>query len=333
MIRIFFSWQSDIGQDATTRAIRQAVAQAVAAMITKHGSQVVPDEATSNVAGSPYIPGKLAEKIQHSDIFICDVTSIAVSRGGKSLPNPNVTFELGLAAAHLGWERVVMLFNEELAEFKNLPFDFDRHRISKYKMADSKAAVASRQGALDDLVKRAVNTIIDQNPLRPRDLEGKSEAQTRHDRDVVNLRWFFRHMSVDLLGKHTREMPDKLNYFASVMCDGLDAIIQSPSFYLYDAALEKRLRALVSELKITVAHDEYYRETSNFQCHILDLHSFHNKHKVQDAFIAKIENIIASLTRNLNWVIKAVRKNYIEVDLDDLSQKFNLDYIKMIKQK
>ena len=49
MIRIFFSWQSDVSQAATTRAIRSAIAHAAAAMTKKYNMPVVPDEATRDV--------------------------------------------------------------------------------------------------------------------------------------------------------------------------------------------------------------------------------------------------------------------------------------------
>ena len=164
MTTVFFSWQSDIAQHSTTRAIRNAIATAAAAATAKFGTTVVPEEATRNVPGSPYIPFKLAEKILKSDIFIADITTVALTSSSKSVPNPNVAYELGLAAAHLGWDRVILLFNEAVAEFKDLPFDFDRHRISKYRIAEAKTVASAKQNSLAALVTLAIDTIIDQDP-------------------------------------------------------------------------------------------------------------------------------------------------------------------------
>ncbi|RWB39770.1 MAG: hypothetical protein EOQ46_26425 [Mesorhizobium sp.] len=211
----------------------------------KYGTPVVPDEATRDVPGSPYIPFKLAEKIRGSDIFIADITTVASTASAKSLPNPNVAFELGLAAAHLGWDRIILLFNEEIADFKELPFDFDRHRISRYKIAEAEKKNTAQQQALTNLVTLAIDTIIGKNPLRPRDLEGKSDVEIKRVRDIANLRWFFRHMSVEMLGAHVREMPEMLNYYAPVMSDRLEEVLNSPSFNLYDTKFEKLLRSMV----------------------------------------------------------------------------------------
>ncbi|RZF63686.1 hypothetical protein EWE75_14490 [Sphingomonas populi] len=329
MTTIFFSWQSDVAPNANTRAIRGAVAAAAAAMTAKFGEQVTPDEATRNVPGSPYIPGKLAEKIQKSDIFVGDVTSIAVLTDGKSLPNPNVTFELGLAAAHLGWDRIILLFNEELATFDNLPFDFDRHRISKYKIAEAKKLAAADQKKLTDLVTIAVETILDQQPLRPRDLEGKSEAEIKRQRDLVNLRWFLRHISIDMLGTHIQEMPDRLHYFAIVMSDNLEPLINSPSFRLYDENLEQQLRSLYHDLKSSLSFDHVYRDTNTPWVHALGVRGPNRDYRQETRAAEEIRTIVASLSLTLGRVIAEVRSKYLEIDLDETSAEFARNYQKL----
>ena len=330
MPKIFFSWQSDVAQNATTRAIRVAASAAAAAATAKFGELVILEEATSNVSGSPYIPGKLAEKIQASDIFIGDITSIAMTVDGKSLPNPNVTFELGLAAAHLGWDRIVLLFNEKVSTFEKLPFDFDRHRISKFRISEAKKLAPSEQSRLTELVTLAVDTIIDQKPLRPRDLEGKPEAEIKHERDLVNLRWFLRHISVDLLGVHIRDMPDMLHYFAITMSDGLEGVVNSPSFRLYDEPLEQLLRSLYHELKASLSFDHVYRDTNSPWVHALGLRGGNRDFQQETEAAEEIRTIIASLARTLVSVVSAIRERYIDIDLDETSAVFSRGYREMV---
>ena len=332
MTTVFFSWQSDTAQNSTTRAIRNAIATAAAATTAKFGTKVIPEEATRDVPGSPYIPFKRAEKIRKSDIFIADITTVALTPSSKSIPNPNVAYELGLAAAHLGWDRVILLFNEAVADFKDLPFDFDRHRISRYKIAEAKTVAGAGQKSLDKLVTLAIDTIIDQDPLRPRDLEDKSEADIKRARDIANLRWFFRHMSIDMLGMHTREMPDMLHYFAPVMFDGLEAVLQSPSFKLYDETLEKRLRTMVRNLGKSLRFYHHYRELNNIWVQAFGQPGpYRDFQKEMDA-AQEIRKIVASLARDLEKVIKAVRKDYLEIDLDETSRHFAKEYRDMTKR-
>jgi hypothetical protein len=63
----------------------------------------------------------------------------------RPCPNPNVGYELGYAVATLGWDRVILLFNEACGEFpKDLPFDFIQNRASPYRLeeADPKATTS-----------------------------------------------------------------------------------------------------------------------------------------------------------------------------------------------
>lgn len=287
---------------------------------------VVPEEATRDVSGSPYIPFKLAEKIRGSDIFIADITTVALTSSSKSIPNPNVAYELGLAAAHLGWDRIILLFNEEVADFKDLPFDFDRHRISTYRMPETSKPAAPGQQALGALVGLAIETIIEQDPPRPRDLEGRSDEEIRRARDVANLKWFFRHMSIDLLGLHTRDMPEMLHYSAAMMFDGLDGVLNSPSFRLYDEKLEKLLRTMVRKLGKSLRFDEHYRDTNNIWIQAFGRRGQYSDYEKEMKAAADIRKIMASLARDLARVIAAVRKDYIEVDLDETSQHFAREY-------
>ena len=329
-MKIFFSWQSDVAQNATTRAIRGALAKAAAAATARIGAPVTPEEATRDVPGSPYIPAKLAEKIRGSDIFVADITTVATMPSGKSVPNPNVTFELGIAAAHLGWDRVVLLFNRDVAEFKDLPFDFDRHRISTYRVVEAKTVASSERKALEELVAVAIDTILDQDPPRPRDLEGKTEQEIKHGRDAANLKWFFRHISVDMLGMHASEMPDMLHYFAPVMYDGLSEVLASPSFRLYDKDLEKRLRSLVVKLGKSLGYDQHYRELNSAWVQAFGQPGpYRDFQKERDA-AKEIRKIVAGLARELRHVVETVRGEFIEIDLDETSRAFAQEYRAMV---
>lgn len=330
MKHIFFSWQSDIASNANTRAIRIAVDAAARVMTTKFGEEIARDEATRDVPGAPYIPGKLAEKIRRSDIFVGDITSISVMPDGKSLPNPNVTFELGLAVAHLGWDRIILLFSESIANFDKLPFDFDRHRISRYKIEDVNKPATVDQKKLTDLVTRAVEIILDQSPLRPRELEGKSEAEIKHSRDLVNIRWFFRHISIDMLGSHIQEMPQKLHYFAIIMSDGLEGVVDSPSFRLYDEALEDRLRSLYHDLNASLGFFAAYRETNSPWVQAFGMRGSDRDVAKEVEITGEIRKIVASLATNLDHVISRIRADYIEIDLDETSREFARGYCKMV---
>jgi hypothetical protein len=126
---VFFAWQNDVDQTRTTDAIRSALRIASNRLEQELPIKIILDEATREVSGAPYVPFEIARKIKSADVFVGDITSVyQFPDGGKSITNPNVALETGIAGAHLGCNRIILLFSEHTANFENLPFDFDRHR-------------------------------------------------------------------------------------------------------------------------------------------------------------------------------------------------------------
>lgn len=316
--RVFFSWQSDLCQKSTTRAIRKAIDEACKKLRRARGVVVKRDESTFDLPGSPYIPFAIAEKIRKADIFIADITPVA-RLGAKALPNPNVVYELGLAVAHLGWDRVVLLFNEKLERFVGVPFDFSQHRVSKFATDASKGGA---NDALERLVFGAISTICESEPLRPRQLESRSEAEIRRSRDVANIKWFLKSISTTLLGEHIMNTPGYLSYAAAQMFDGMDQVLEHPSFRLNDKKILGIMVRLRDSLKQTLAHSEHYRDTSNPL-----IQAFRPNREFssdQEIRVARQELSMAAdeLRVALESLVDGVHQNYYEIDIDETDSVF-----------
>ena len=255
-VRLFFSWQSDLDQEVTTRAIRAALRAAMTAVEKDHPVDITLEEATSNLPGSPYIPYALADKISKADIFVGDITTVIRLGGqtGKSLPNANVTFELGIASAELGWNRIIMLFNTALAELDDLPFDFDRHRISKFEFSADASARKRHEDNLRKLARAAIAQIVTDDPKRPRELKEIPPEQIKRSRDIENLRWFLQRINTAYLDRHIEEMPTYLNYSAVVMSDGVDELQRRSDFLFYDPDITEAVNGIITALRETVSH-------------------------------------------------------------------------------
>lgn len=191
----FYSWQSDLPKATNLQAIRTALRIASSNVendLTSRNLSIRVDEATKRAAGSPNIPDTILRKIAGSDIFVCDVTPIYKASDGhpKSSANPNVIFELGYAVAQLGWDRVILLFNESFGRFPDdLPFDFDRHRASPYTLAEASAPKKGGHGPLIALLTEAITAIIKDDPQKPSEALLLTPEQTRRQRDIKNLSW------------------------------------------------------------------------------------------------------------------------------------------------
>src|ERR1039457_1181459 len=225
-ITLFYSWQSDL-PDATNRrlireALRAASSRLEAEVALGKGLRIVLDEATRNRPGSPNIPLTILEKIEAADIFVADITTIndGVPSTYKRTPNPNVLVELGYAVAHLGWGRIIMLFNRAYGKFPDdAPFDIDRHRASPYEFRNDitlrKSLPSSNQSvakqAVVDLLYTAIKSIIEHNPNKARDTWHLSPSQAKRQRDNTTLLNLLRVVHIPTLDEHIREAPHRIS--------------------------------------------------------------------------------------------------------------------------
>jgi hypothetical protein len=264
-----------------------------------------------------------------ADIFVGDITTTVRlgGRTGKSLPNANVTFELGIASGEMGWYRIIMLFNTALATFEDLPFDFDRHRISKFEFSADHNARKSQEGNLRKLMRVAIAQIVTDDPKRPRDLKEVPPEQIKRSRDVENLRWFLQRIHTGFLDVHIHDMPTYLNYSAVVMNDGIDELLQRSDFLFYDPDLTESVSGVAASLRDTLSHLGHYRDTSNFfrqsfgRPGDMDLHDLEQTQAWDEIDAARVQ-----LKQHLDKLIAIVRERYLEVDIDETNAVFAKAY-------
>ncbi len=163
--RIFFSWQSDTDARINRSLIQHALREACDTLESQQDHRFFVDEATREAHGAVDIPASIENKVQRCDMFVGDVTIINKGTAERSTPNPNVMFEMGMAALSCGWDRVVPIFNENFGGFEILPFDIRHRRCMSYRLAeedkDSKRATTSKLAA--ELVA-AISSMTERSP-------------------------------------------------------------------------------------------------------------------------------------------------------------------------
>lgn len=142
--KIFFSWQSDLSNNKTTRFIDECLI--AVEDIMKDIVSIKPDRATEGLTGSPDITESIFSKIDDAGLFIADLSIVnkfvveseeEAEENRKFTPNPNVLLETGYAARSLGWDRVICLFNQEYGNPSDFPFDIDHRRMTPYQFTQS----------------------------------------------------------------------------------------------------------------------------------------------------------------------------------------------------
>lgn len=192
--KVFYSWQSDLPNATNRGFIQDALEKACKQVANDPDIEEAPrvDQDTKDLSGSPLIPAAILEKIDECQAFVADVSLCFSGPGSKVAPNPNVVYELGYAIARLGWDRVILVVNEEYGKVETLPFDLEKRRAIPYT---AKVGEQNRSEAKKALVVRLtanIEAIAKRQPIVPRrtpadiaieSIENKSPARRARVRD------------------------------------------------------------------------------------------------------------------------------------------------------
>ncbi len=156
---IFYSWQSDLPNKTNRTAIETALKKVVKNIKnTELTLEIAIDRDTKGLSGTPDINKSIFDKIKNSQIFLSDISIInSNEKTGRKTPNPNVLIELGYAAALLGWQRVICVFNKQYGSPEDLPFDlkFRRPLIFNCSMSNTELEHLTKtlQIAIESIIK------------------------------------------------------------------------------------------------------------------------------------------------------------------------------------
>jgi hypothetical protein len=153
-MKIFYSWQSDIDKKINRYFIYEALKKA--AQNLEQVVNVEIDQSTRDEPGSPDIPDTIFKKIEECSIFIADISFINSKDVQRRTPNPNVLIELGYAIKNHGFEKIILVFNNEFGDLEKLPFDINHRRPVQYLYNSS----IDKKTALEDLSTKLENAIL-----------------------------------------------------------------------------------------------------------------------------------------------------------------------------
>ena len=166
---MFYAWQSDRPNNLCRSFIRRALDEAKKQLEGDLDIQdavrgeVVVDQDTQDVPGSPPITETIFRKIRECNAFIADLTPTFTGQNKRIAPNPNVLIEYGYALHALGDQRIIGVFNEAFGKPDELPFDL-RHRRwpIRYRAHEDDTEEARREERqrLARELARAIRSII-----------------------------------------------------------------------------------------------------------------------------------------------------------------------------
>ncbi|REG92250.1 TIR domain-containing protein [Flavobacterium aquicola] len=328
-ITVFYSWQSDLSKDTNQHGIKLSIKSAIPLIETDFENiDIVIDEATRNVSGSPDITKEIFRKISNSDIFICDLTPIGESLDKKKkLSNPNVLIELGYAIAELGWERIILLFNTNYGKIPDdLPFDVAKHRTTTFKIIDK--SDKSGKNELTGVLTKAIKLIIRNSPLKPHQEKNVTPDEKKRNLDIDNLKKILSSIHIPTFDSFLEDAPELLIYNQLHYFEGFKAVLNSNLFYLYDQILLEKIKTVFTLLNKSLSYGQHYiflnnAKTSKFVLPAFDQNDYD---EAMEDYRMLIENI-NQLKVNFKDLISYIRENYIEIDLKETSKIAFEDYL------
>ena len=154
-MKVFYSWQSDIDGNINRFFIFKALQSVAKNLESRENFDVIIDQATRDEPGTPDIPDTIFKKIDGCSIFIADISFINGKTAKRQTPNPNVLLELGYAVKKLGFEKIILIFNNEYGKPEKLPFDIKHRRPMQYKYnenMDKNVALNKLTGDLENAI-------------------------------------------------------------------------------------------------------------------------------------------------------------------------------------
>jgi hypothetical protein len=214
-----------------------------------------------------------------------------------------------------------MVFNKAFGEFpKDLPFDFDRHRASPYKIVAPKSGPVSDDSSLTELMTVAIKAVIDSDPPRPSEKIAIDPQKLRRQRDLKMLRLLLETVHWPSLQDHMEEAPKVIRANVFYFWEEFNSIFTSPIFHLNDSSLASKLKKVHQLWELSLSFDPYYMPAIHQPGDVF----FGNVHgqrwrKEQHQAWHDIEMALKELYLIVRGLLKTIRKNYVEIDLEEIN--------------
>jgi hypothetical protein len=332
-IKLFYSWQSDLPKETNQNAIRSCIKKAFPLIEENFDSvQFIYDEATRGEAGSPDIPSTIFNKISTADIFICDITTINHAEPtNRKTPNPNVLVELGYAISILGWERIIMVFNKCHGKFPSeLPFDLDKRRTTNFRITNK--TDNDGKSDLTHKLKMAIETIYKKNPSKPFDKNKKNQNEIKREKDLANLNLLMSCIHVPTFDLFLDGLPDRIIGRIFFFWYTFQANYDSSTFYIYEEQLREKLKEFRIYWDNSLSYGQLFHPSANGKYYHLHLPMDVFTNERTEKEYNELSKISVKLRKIFKELITIIKEQYLEIDLEKLSNKAVQNYIDYQKE-
>jgi hypothetical protein len=332
---VFYCWQYDLPHNKNKDYIKDILEKVKQEIFEEISINIIIDEATRDLLGSDKISHAILEKIQESDIFICDVSII--NNGAfniRPVSNPNVLFELGCAVSFLNWERIILVFNEEFGALQSLPFDLEKHRTTLY---NSNYYNLDTERHFINSIKYKIIAIWNQNPIKGYLSPKTREIKIKYKKDIENIEKFLRTFLISLIDQHVENAPREINTDIYSFFEEMERLLNynSYNFKIYNNKLKKLISLFFNywknSLPINMLEEGYYHHVVGNRIIFSNPCDAPLNGDQEIAWNRMRENKIL-MHKYLYMILELIRNEYIEIDISLIQNNVYQNFINMKKE-
>jgi hypothetical protein len=217
----------------------------------------------------------------------------------------------------LGWERIIMLYNKSFGSFPgDLPFDLDKKRVRTYIIKDKDDK--SGKGSLMSTLKQDIDVILKANPVKPTQALAKSREQIHRERDIINIENIFGQIDISAIDSFIESLPEKITDSAFHYLYSFKSIYASNTFFVYDIDVRLQLEKFDELWTRTLSYGSYFSENSIGEI-IFYIPGDNFPSDVARQAFQKLTKEAFELEDIFKCLIKSIREQYHEIDIDKLS--------------
>jgi hypothetical protein len=327
---VFYAWQDTTPGHTNRYFIKKALDRAIKRVAQGDPAYAMLryDETTRGMPGSPMIVDAILGKIDVCEVFVADISIISqTAEGERRVPNPNVMFETGWAAARVGWDRTILVFNAATGTIEgDVPFDVRGRRLLRYNLpADGSGDAASVSRGLEDALYGALGAALaSPPPLRqgPRPKRGALSPELQRDRDRAALHRLLGTLDTQWVDRYLLALSDeRILRHADVHYLSFTGTAREARFLLFDRQTERTIREFVEAwdrvYEATRFGDAYPGESSaRFRPEVFDLGG-----KSAAEVHRELAAAAGDMHERLHAMLKRLHRAFPELDLQESDER------------
>lgn len=236
--------------------------------------------------------------------------------------------ELGYAIAHLGWNRIIMLFNTHYGGLKDAPFDINSHYIQPYYFSPNSEGEDKKK--IQKTAYEKLKEVVLQNPRRPAEEAQLDPHKEKRRRDIFTMKSLLSTIHLQSLNTHIEEAPYKIYHRIFFFWEDFHALFSDNFFYLHDERLKDLVNRIHTEWNNTLSYDHQYNPSRGNDCYFFSNPGDAPLTNEQQQDWEAIEIALSHLRLASQELISYIRESYLEIDLEETNKNALNNYVSLM---